>query len=420
MSELNNDVTPLIFGRPKPESAAPPANTAESAPTADDTAEFGTSGEGVEQPAEEPASEAVNEELETAAEVYAPVAAQPTWLWPGAAEAAAEPAHDQHDNTDEADDFSAATPEPPADTSGELYAAEDDPASEPGPEAEAPALATESAGTSAGAAEQRAVEPADEPIKDDLGSAAEVYAPVAEQPTWQWPDADAAAAGVPGQHDNTDDADESSAIVAEGGSGAGDVAHDEPDESGDAGESGVVSAEGGAGPVVDGGVDVADAGVEFTRDESDGPDDAGEGSGFSAVDSDEAAADDAMAEPETGPGGTGESGGADTDDAAEVADATRAEETAEVGEDLWPDIDDEEQSVDSGGYGQSDVAESRVGSAYGHPEVDAVVERLGELDQLETADHIEVYEDAHQRLHAALLAAGKDEGSAADSSSDYA
>lgn len=44
----------------------------------------------------------------------------------------------------------------------------------------------------------------------------------------------------------------------------------------------------------------------------------------------------------------------------------------------------------------------------GHPEVDAVLERLDELDVLETADHPEVYEDAHSRLHQVLIAAGRD------------
>jgi hypothetical protein len=55
----------------------------------------------------------------------------------------------------------------------------------------------------------------------------------------------------------------------------------------------------------------------------------------------------------------------------------------------------------------SSQAEDRP-STYGHPEVDAVVERLDELDYLETADHIEVFEDAHHRLHETLLAAGNE------------
>ena len=44
----------------------------------------------------------------------------------------------------------------------------------------------------------------------------------------------------------------------------------------------------------------------------------------------------------------------------------------------------------------------------GHPEVDAVLERLEELDARETTEHPEVYEDAHSRLHQVLIAAGRD------------
>lgn len=45
----------------------------------------------------------------------------------------------------------------------------------------------------------------------------------------------------------------------------------------------------------------------------------------------------------------------------------------------------------------------------GHPEVDAVLERLEELDARETAEHPEVYEDAHSRLHQVLIAAGRED-----------
>ncbi|MER5640249.1 hypothetical protein ABT095_25300 [Kitasatospora sp. NPDC002227] len=34
----------------------------------------------------------------------------------------------------------------------------------------------------------------------------------------------------------------------------------------------------------------------------------------------------------------------------------------------------------------------------GHPEVDAALARLAELDGVETGEHVAVYEDVHQRL----------------------
>jgi hypothetical protein len=40
----------------------------------------------------------------------------------------------------------------------------------------------------------------------------------------------------------------------------------------------------------------------------------------------------------------------------------------------------------------------------GNPEVDALIERLGDADALPTQDHIEVYEDVHQGLRSALTA----------------
>lgn len=40
----------------------------------------------------------------------------------------------------------------------------------------------------------------------------------------------------------------------------------------------------------------------------------------------------------------------------------------------------------------------------GHPEVDALLTRLGDADTLPTQDHIEVYEDVHRGLRDALTA----------------
>ncbi|MDX6352075.1 MAG: hypothetical protein QOF84_6865 [Streptomyces sp.] len=42
--------------------------------------------------------------------------------------------------------------------------------------------------------------------------------------------------------------------------------------------------------------------------------------------------------------------------------------------------------------------------ATGHPEVDALLTRLGDADILPTGDHIEVYEDVHRGLRDALTA----------------
>jgi hypothetical protein len=43
----------------------------------------------------------------------------------------------------------------------------------------------------------------------------------------------------------------------------------------------------------------------------------------------------------------------------------------------------------------------------GRPDVDRILERLGELDGTPPTDHVDVYEDAHRRLHETLLAAGE-------------
>ncbi len=46
----------------------------------------------------------------------------------------------------------------------------------------------------------------------------------------------------------------------------------------------------------------------------------------------------------------------------------------------------------------------------GRSDVDAVLDRLGDLTGLPPSDHIDIYEDAHRRLHETLLAAGEDHG----------
>ncbi len=43
----------------------------------------------------------------------------------------------------------------------------------------------------------------------------------------------------------------------------------------------------------------------------------------------------------------------------------------------------------------------------GRPDVDAILDRLHELEGLPPSQHVDFYEDAHRRLHEALLAAGE-------------
>lgn len=43
----------------------------------------------------------------------------------------------------------------------------------------------------------------------------------------------------------------------------------------------------------------------------------------------------------------------------------------------------------------------------GRPEIDVVLDRLGELDGRPPRQHIEIYEDVHRRLHDVLLEAGE-------------
>ncbi|GAB3420262.1 hypothetical protein [Flindersiella endophytica] len=394
MSELNNDVTPLIFGRPKPEQAAPPGNPAEPDPAGEATGEFGASAEAVEQPAAEPADEAADENLESAAELYEPVAEQPAWLWPGAAETSAETAHDAPDESDSTDD---AVVELARGEFGDVGSAEE----------------ADRGGAAVAEAESAHSE------FEDVGSAEGVgggISAVAEAESgWL-----AAADGEPG---NADDA----------------LAEPTRGEFGDVGSG--EDAGGGGAAVADAEFGSDNAVTELARGESGGAESAPVAAGLTA---------------EHESGGAGGFDHADTAGAAEVTEATEPEELAVFGEavepdaDLWSGTDDADEPVahaaeaeavadgfedtDDAGTGSAyssslelsfdpsttaaDAGEAP--SAYGHPEVDAVVERLAELDQLDTADHIEVYEDAHHRLHAALLAAGKDEGGAADAPSDYA
>ncbi|MEQ7125711.1 hypothetical protein ABN034_14460 [Actinopolymorpha sp. B11F2] len=43
----------------------------------------------------------------------------------------------------------------------------------------------------------------------------------------------------------------------------------------------------------------------------------------------------------------------------------------------------------------------------GRDDVDAVLDRLSELDGLPPGEHVHIYEDAHRRLHETLVAAGE-------------
>ena len=60
---------------------------------------------------------------------------------------------------------------------------------------------------------------------------------------------------------------------------------------------------------------------------------------------------------------------------------------------------DDAESVSTG----ADVAYDPTG----RPDVDAVLDRLTELEGLPPSEHIDIYEDAHRRLHETLLAAGE-------------
>ncbi|SFQ00521.1 hypothetical protein K8Z49_07670 [Actinomadura madurae] len=46
----------------------------------------------------------------------------------------------------------------------------------------------------------------------------------------------------------------------------------------------------------------------------------------------------------------------------------------------------------------------------GDPRVDAAVARLGELGGRPVPEHVEIFEDVHQRLQELLASAGQDEG----------
>ena len=57
----------------------------------------------------------------------------------------------------------------------------------------------------------------------------------------------------------------------------------------------------------------------------------------------------------------------------------------------------------TGTAGDEHVVEST-----GHPEVDAVLASLADLDGRPVAEHVSVFEDAHDRLRTALADAGND------------
>ncbi|QWZ10197.1 hypothetical protein KRR39_10935 [Nocardioides panacis] len=56
----------------------------------------------------------------------------------------------------------------------------------------------------------------------------------------------------------------------------------------------------------------------------------------------------------------------------------------------------------------ADPVDGGVVGATGHPEVDAVLASLADLDGRPVAEHVSVFEDAHDRLRGALADAGND------------
>ena len=62
-----------------------------------------------------------------------------------------------------------------------------------------------------------------------------------------------------------------------------------------------------------------------------------------------------------------------------------------------------QDAVDPTPHGDRDAAGST-----GHPEVDAVLASLADLDGRPVAEHVSVFEDAHDRLRGALADAGND------------
>jgi hypothetical protein len=56
----------------------------------------------------------------------------------------------------------------------------------------------------------------------------------------------------------------------------------------------------------------------------------------------------------------------------------------------------------------ADPADGDVVGSTGHPEVDAVLASLADLDGRPVAEHVSVFEDAHDRLRTALADAGND------------
>ena len=79
--------------------------------------------------------------------------------------------------------------------------------------------------------------------------------------------------------------------------------------------------------------------------------------------------------------------GEPTQDAADAAN-----QAADEAGDVTGDVTGDEHAVES----------------TGHPEVDAVLASLADLDGRPVAEHVSVFEDAHDRLRSALADAGND------------
>jgi hypothetical protein len=79
------------------------------------------------------------------------------------------------------------------------------------------------------------------------------------------------------------------------------------------------------------------------------------------------------------------------------------------GEQVDEPLDEQvEEPVDEGSDAPSGEPTSAHRSGYeatGNPEVDDVLESVSQVAELPTSEHVEVYEDAHRRLHETLVTA---------------
>jgi hypothetical protein len=76
-------------------------------------------------------------------------------------------------------------------------------------------------------------------------------------------------------------------------------------------------------------------------------------------------------------------------------------------------VEQSQPDAEQADAGQSEAAQSHDQSqaestGTGHPEVDAVVASLGELDGRPVSEHVQVFETAHERLRGALSDAADD------------